>query len=129
MSLPKPINSSIYQVLSEYRILTQAAQLNIAKGYTKYDDLLCYQASLDNRASEGIIKAMEKLKKAVRDNESVITEEMKQDLKKELGDVLWYLAVFADHLDIKLQDIADLNLQKLADRQRRNKLSGSGDNR
>ena len=72
---------------------------------------------------------MEKLKKAVRDNESVITEEMKQDLKKELGDVLWYLAVFADYLGIELQDIADLNLQKLADRQRRNKLSGSGDNR
>ena len=44
-------------------ILTQAAQLNIAKGYTKYDDLLCYQASLDNRASEGIIKAMEKLQR------------------------------------------------------------------
>lgn len=63
MPLPKPINSSIYQVLSEYRILTQAAQLNIAKGYTKYDDLLCYQASLDNRASEGIIKAMEKLQR------------------------------------------------------------------
>lgn len=54
---------------------------------------------------------------------------MKEDLKKELGDVLWYLTVFADHLDIKLQDIADLNLEKLADRQRRNKLSGSGDNR
>ena len=61
MSLPKDTKSSIYQVLSEYRILTQAAQLNIAKGYTKYDDLVSYQASLDNRASEGIIKAMEKL--------------------------------------------------------------------
>ena len=58
-----------------------------------------------------------------------VMEKLKEDLKKELGDVLWYLAVFADHLDIKLQDIADLNLQKLADRQRRNKLSGSGDNR
>lgn len=74
-------------------------------------------------------EVMEKLKKAVRDNESVITEEMKQDLKKELGDVLWYLAVFADYLGIELQDIAHLNLEKLADRQRRNKLSGSGDNR
>jgi hypothetical protein len=63
MPLPKPTKSSIYQALFEYRILTQAAQLNIAKGYTKYDDLLCYQASLDNRASEGIIKAMEKLQR------------------------------------------------------------------
>ena len=63
MPLPKPTKSGIYQALFEYRVLTQAAQLNIAKGYTKYDDLLCYQASLDNRASEGIIKAMEKLQR------------------------------------------------------------------
>lgn len=62
-SLPKATRSSIYQALFEYKVLTQAAQLNIAKGYTKYDDLLCYQASLDNRASEGIIKAMEKLQR------------------------------------------------------------------
>lgn len=62
-SLPKDTKSSIYQALFEYKVLTQAAQLNIAKGYTKYDDLLCYQASLDNRASEGIIKAMEKLQR------------------------------------------------------------------
>lgn len=62
-SLPNPTKSSIYQALSEYRILTQAAQLNIAKGYTKYDDLVSYQASLDNRASKSIIKAMEKLQR------------------------------------------------------------------
>jgi len=63
MPLPKPTKSGIYQALSEYRILTQAAQLNIAKGYAKYDDLVSYQASLDNRASESIIKAMEKLQR------------------------------------------------------------------
>lgn len=63
MPLPKPTKSSIYQALTEYKILTQAAQLNIAKGYTKYDDLLCYQASLDNRASESIIKTMEKFQR------------------------------------------------------------------
>lgn len=63
MPLPKPAKSSIYQALTEYRILTQAAQLNIAKGYTKYDDLLCYQASLDAKVAESIIKAMEKLQR------------------------------------------------------------------
>lgn len=63
MPLPKPINSNIYQVLSEYRILTQAAQLNIAKGYAKYDDLVSYQASLDAEVSKSIIKAMEKLQR------------------------------------------------------------------
>ena len=62
-SLPKATRSSIYQALFEYKVLTQAAQLNIAKGYAKYDDLVSYQASLDNRASESIIKAMEKLQR------------------------------------------------------------------
>lgn len=63
MSLPKPTKSSIYQALFEYRVLTQAAQLNIAKGYAKYDDLMCYQASLDAEVSKSIIKAMEKLQR------------------------------------------------------------------
>ena len=63
MPLPKPTKSSIYQALFEYRVLTQAAQLNIAKGYAKYDDLVSYQASLDNRVAESIIKAMEKLQR------------------------------------------------------------------
>ena len=65
MPLPKPTKSSIYQALFEYRVLTQAAQLNIAKGYTKYDDLVSYQASLDNRVSESIIKAMEKFQREI----------------------------------------------------------------
>lgn len=62
-SLPKPNKSSIYQALSEYRILTQAAQLNIARGHAKYDDLVSYQASLDGEVSKSIIKAMEKLQR------------------------------------------------------------------
>lgn len=63
MPLPKPTKSSIYQALTEYKILTQAAQLNIAKGYAKYDDLVSYQASLDAEVSKSIIKAMEKLQR------------------------------------------------------------------
>lgn len=63
MPLPKPTKSSIYQALSEYRILTQAAQLNIAKGYAKYDDLVSYQVWLDGEVSKSIIKAMEKLQR------------------------------------------------------------------
>lgn len=62
-SLLKAAKPHIYQALSEYRILTQAAQLNIAKGHAKYDDLVCHQASLDAEVSESIIKAMEKLQR------------------------------------------------------------------
>ena len=74
-------------------------------------------------------EVMEKLKKAVRDNNAVITDETTGSIKKELGDVLWYIAVLSDYLGIDLQDIAESNLKKLQDRQKRGVLGGSGDSR
>ena len=61
-------------------------------------------------------------------NAKISAEDLKE-LEKELGDVLWYLAVFADNLGLKLDDIARHNLQKLADRYKRGTLKGAGDNR
>ena len=88
-SLLKAAKPHIYQALSEYRILTQAAQLNIAKGHAKYDDLVCHQASLDAEVSESIIKAMEKLQRetieywnyALIDNAKYGMVEMKETLE------------------------------------------------
>ena len=65
----------------------------------------------------------EKVKKHVRDGTSL------DELKKELGDVLWYLASIASDLNISLNDIALTNVEKLQSRMERGKISGSGDNR
>jgi len=71
----------------------------------------------------------EKFKKIIRDKKGIISEKDKIELAKELGDVLWYLAVVADYLGVKLDDVAGNNLSKLADRKKRGKSRGSGDNR
>jgi NTP pyrophosphatase (non-canonical NTP hydrolase) len=66
-----------------------------------------------------------KVKKYIRDG----GEFPVNDLKKELGDVLWYVAVLAAEFQIPLSEIANANVEKLLDRASRNMLGGSGDNR
>ena len=70
-----------------------------------------------------------KIKKVMRDDGGVLTEEKKIEIKKELGDVLWYLAQLSTDLGIKLSEVAKANVEKLASRMERNVLHGSGDNR
>ena len=67
----------------------------------------------------------EKIGKSIRDNKPL--DDL--DMAKELGDVLWYVANLAQFLGYDLSEIALMNLEKLADRQNRGVLGGSGDNR
>ena len=71
----------------------------------------------------------EKIKKLIRDKGGQVTNEDQQTIRKELGDVLWYIAVLADLFGLTLQDIAQGNIDKLASRKDRNVLNGSGDDR
>jgi NTP pyrophosphatase (non-canonical NTP hydrolase) len=69
----------------------------------------------------------DKVKKIVRDNNT--TDEFKQNIAAEIGDVLWYCAVLANDLGFDLAHVANINLTKLADRLQRGVLQGSGDKR
>ena len=71
----------------------------------------------------------EKVKKIIRDKGGQIDAETKELLKKELGDVLWYIAMCCDELNLDMEDVAQTNILKLADRKERNMLHGSGDER
>ena len=71
----------------------------------------------------------EKVKKIIRDKNGVVSEEDKTEIAKELGDVLWYLAVFAHEMGKSFDEVATTNLKKLQDRKARGTLRGSGDNR
>ena len=71
----------------------------------------------------------EKVKKWLRDDGGVseMSLERKELLKKELGDVLWYLAALARDLGLTLDEIAKHNIEKLHDRKERGVVHGKGD--
>ena len=71
----------------------------------------------------------DKLKKVLRDNDGVLTDTVRDAVAKEIGDVLWYVSVLAYEMDYSLEEIAQLNIDKLNSRKERGVLSGSGDNR
>lgn len=70
-----------------------------------------------------------KVKKIFRDGGGEVTERDRQALKKELGDVLWYLAQICTELDLSLAEVAEANLEKLFDRLERGAIRGDGDHR
>lgn len=71
----------------------------------------------------------DKIKKIIRDKGGFASEEDREEIIKELGDVLWYVANISRYLGVPLSQVADGNLKKLESRKKRNKLHGEGDNR
>ncbi|HRN96922.1 MAG TPA: nucleoside triphosphate pyrophosphohydrolase family protein [Candidatus Saccharibacteria bacterium] len=107
--------------LNEYQQLA----LRTAGPKDKKDEMFHLVLGLVGEAGE----IAEKVKKIIRDHGSDFDKLDKEDLKKELGDVMWYIAVLSDYFDISLDAIGTKNIEKLASRQSRGTLSGSGDNR
>ena len=71
----------------------------------------------------------EKVKKVIRDKNGVFDQETLIGIKKELGDVLWYVSNICSELNFTLENIAEENLKKLEKRSLEGKIKGSGDNR
>ena len=71
----------------------------------------------------------EKIKKLFRDDGGKLTPERKEEIIKELGDVLWYMAQLSTELGIKFSDVVTQNIKKLSSRKTRGTLHGDGDNR
>ena len=71
----------------------------------------------------------ELIKKMIRDDGGQLTEQRREKLLKELGDVLWYVAVVAHEAGLMLGDVAQVNLDKLSRRKEGGKITGSGSDR
>jgi len=70
-----------------------------------------------------------KVKKVLRDDDGVLSPEKRVALIKELGDCSWYLSETARQLATTLENVAQLNIDKLFDRKDRGVIKGSGDDR
>ena len=124
--------------------LDLGAQSNESNKYKKVSDLDMYQKVAKTTAiyprEQAIIyptlgltgeagEVANKVKKIIRDDGNKINEGLVQEISAEIGDVLWYIAVLADDFNIKLSDIANTNIEKLANRKKNNTIHGSGDTR
>ena len=124
--------------------LDLGAQSNESNKYKKVSDLDMYQKVALTTAiyprEQAIIyptlgltgeagEVANKVKKIIRDGTDKTSEDMVQAISSEIGDCLWYIAVLADDVGIKLSDIANANLEKLANRKKNNTIHGSGDTR
>lgn len=106
--------------LSEYQRLSRRTAEYPRQAWLAYPAL-----GLAGEAGE----VAEHAKKAIRDDGGAVSDQRREAMAKELGDVLWYLAQIATELDLDLDQIAQGNLEKLLSRQQRGVLSGSGDDR
>lgn len=71
----------------------------------------------------------EKVKHIFRDKGGRVTKKDKEEMSKELGDVLWYVSQVATDFGLSLDEIAKENVRKLTSRKERGKIKGRGDNR
>ena len=107
--------------------------------FKEYDDAAEVTAVYPNQGNNPIYPTLglvgeageiaEKVKKMIRDDAGVLTEQRRQMLIKELGDVLWYLSALSRELGTSLEVVARTNIEKLQKRMDRNKIHGDGDNR
>ena len=124
--------------------LELGAQSNESNKYKKVSDLDMYQKVALTTAiyprEQAIIyptlgltgeagEVANKVKKIIRDGSNSKDEKLVSEIKSEIGDCLWYIAVLANDFDIKLSDIASANIEKLALRKSKGTIHGSGDNR
>ena len=113
--------------------------MNLDKYQKKASEFDLFETSVDLNAPGFLEKVLglvgeagetaDKIKKIIRDKGGRADADDVESIKKELGDVLWYVANISRYLNMPLSDVAKGNIKKLSSRKRRNKLHGEGDDR
>lgn len=122
------------KTFEEYQINAVATRFSLNKfleTYPETDDFIKRLLSIlyDGLGLGESGEVQGKIKKIIRDGGGVISDDNIIEIKKELGDLLWYIASMCDNLGLKLEDVAAYNIEKLKSRKDRGVLHGNGDNR
>ncbi len=94
---------------NEYQKETRKTDLGTGPEHNISPYWLYYVLGLAGETGELI----EKIKKHFRDDYGNMTTQREDQIVKEAGDVLWYLARLLDELGMDFDDIAKTNLTKL----------------
>lgn len=106
--------------INEYQVAARSTAI-----YPQNRQIIYPTLGLTGEAGE----VADKVKKVIRDSNDVFTDEKKHQIALELGDVMWYAAALAHDLGYTLEEVCQMNLDKLASRMQRDKIHGSGDER
>lgn len=108
--------------LKEYQDWTVTTAMYPHAETGNVEELMYLALGLTGEAGE----VSNKVKKLFRDGES---QELRTELAKELGDVMWYMARLSSVLKVDLTETLAKNVAKLESRKARGVITGSGDNR
>lgn len=110
-----------YQAFDDYQ------EWATGKAVYNYDnEINCFYPVFGLTSEVGEFNAL--IKRKIR-GDDIPDEQLNSMAKKELGDILWYLAMCAYECDLSLSEIVEANKEKLESREKRNTLKGSGDDR
>ena len=115
--------------LKEYQDLAMTTCLDASKNFSYM--ALNLIGEVGEFASK-VGKAIRKEQVIINDNQLVFDEfptciEQENELKKEAGDILWQLSGLCSIMGWSLEDVAQMNLDKLAARKAIGTIDGNGD--
>lgn len=117
---PEMDGNKQFHNVNEYQVAVEKFAV-----YPKKLGLIYLALGLASEAGE----VADKIKKVIRDKGGVYDEEEKLAILREVGDVVWYATILASEIGVDMSDVLTQNYNKLAFRQKRGMIGGSGDNR
>lgn len=118
MTEPKQLELFPYQAFDDYQNWAMSKAVYATEGVAS-----SFYPILGLVSEVGELAAL--MKRELRDDKQY----SKESVKKELGDILWYLAAVCREEGLTMSEVVAASIEKLEGREERGTLKGSGDDR